>query len=303
MDRTNSKRLERAARYGFCYAWSVSLSFPRFLVSSLASSLVPALATVSGCALLLAAAPAANAQADSTYNFLVQGGGQYGSNALYNGTGALTGSGNTWNVLTLANQTINNAQSSDGQASTTNFYAQFANEDRNPYTNFNDGIAGNPSQLLSNYIRTGDPNLVLQLHFSGLAANSAFSLYLYGANGADGFQGGRGTVFKQTLSDYSSAIQTASTFNLTQAAFVEGDNYVVFNGTTDSTGDIYATYQANTSQSDNVEAQFNGAQLRITPTAAPEPGSLSLLGMGLAGGAGMVGMVRRRKAKGKAELL
>ncbi len=234
-------------------------------------------------ALGLAATHPAAAQT-TIYNFEVQGsGGGGGSTALYNGNGALAGAGNVWNVV---NTPITNANDSNGGASGVGFNLDY----RGSYTSPNSFTTNDPQELLSNFAYTsgaGTRNITI----SGLPSNAAFTLDFYGINGN---YESNNTIFDLTQSDHATVISTATTTNSRDDQFVLNDNYVQLTGTTDATGNVYATYQ--TGGRNATEGDFNGAQIEVPASAAPEPSQLAGLGFAAFGALGLILKARKRKA-------
>lgn len=121
-----------------------------------------------------------------------------------------------------------------------------------------------------------------------------YDLFLYGAN----FDGTRGASFGITIGGGTAVGGITTTINPNAAptgsalnAFVLGQTYVEFTGVIpDGSGDISGTWGAVSNPNSGLsgEGDFNGLQLVME---VPEPGTLSLIGLGMAG----LFAIRRRK--------
>lgn len=122
----------------------------------------------------------------------------------------------------------------------------------------------------------------VNLFFLGLEPGQTYALYLYG----DSYDG-QGAIF--TINGVSE-----STIGSNAAELIQGVNYVVFNGLVpDVNGQISGTWTNNPAAGSLGEyGIFNGAQL-VESNPVPEPSTLTLLGIGIAGIAG--NRWRRRK--------
>lgn len=149
------------------------------------------------------------------------------------------------------------------------------------------GTASSAEALLSNFDHV-DNTVDGQMSMIGLAANTSFTAYFYGTNGQFSDQG-HGTKFTLTDSSYATPGQFASTSNTQDTKFTLGDNYVTLTGTTDTSGSIYATYQANVGG----EGDFNGAQF-VVGAAAPEPSQWAGLVITAFGALGLIMKARRK---------
>ena len=122
--------------------------------------------------------------------------------------------------------------------------------------------------------------------FSGLLANSAFSLYVYTQGDNSGATNGRtltGSVNGGTSVTTAGAVHGASTFILNQ-------NYLLFTGTADALGKVALSWGG------SGEVDLNALQL----DTVPEPGTLALLTLSL-GVLGAMGRARRQRLGGAAE--
>ena len=166
---------------------------------------------------------------------------------------------------------------------------------------FNNGanagtVQGQASWILGNaaVVNSGNPGAGTAGSPMGVAilhnvAPGTYNLFLYGAN-YDNSRGASFTVSSGTfLGGFSSAINanTGGPAN----SFILGANYVEAVGVTpDINGDITIDWGAVTNPNSGLsgEGDFNGLQL---VTMVPEPGTLAICGLGLAGAF----LIRRRK--------
>ncbi len=99
---------------------------------------------------------------------------------------------------------------------------------------------------------------------SGLAADTEYTLYLYGA----------GDVWDQGTA-FTFGGNTAHTTGNLGSAYVLGGNYVVMNATADAFGNIAGSWTNSTLTAPwNSYGAFNGIQI------VPEPATLMLVGLG-----------------------
>ncbi|MGC9261687.1 MAG: PEP-CTERM sorting domain-containing protein, partial [Phycisphaerae bacterium] len=118
--------------------------------------------------------------------------------------------------------------------------------------------------------------------FSGLKANTTYTLNLYSINGGAGDNGA--TTF--TIgSDTQTATNTSPSDD---SQFILNDNYVTFTGSAGANGVITGTfYGANA----KTVGYLDGAQLSAVPASTPEPAALALMGVG---GAALL-LIRRKR--------
>jgi hypothetical protein len=181
-------------------------------------------------------------------------------------TGLLNSSGQTTGVsLSFANWTFQDNPSE----------VQYAYVPPNP-----NGNAANMS-LLNDYLGIANPSSgsLPTMTISGLAANSPYTLYVYGSNGGAGAGG--------TWSVNGSATQvTTGNGSVPFASFTRGNDYTVFiNVNSDAQGRLVLSG----SPTDDPFVILNGFQL----TPVPEPSTYAMALAGLA--CGGYSLLRRRK--------
>jgi len=239
----------------------------------------------------LAAASPAVAQT-AVYNFQVESpnGGPGSTGTTYTGAGVLAGSGSgTTSVFNALSQKtgpyiFTNAKDSNGNSSSVGLTVTA-----------DSGFSGNqsststdPRALLGSFVVTQN-NGKGQITLTGLTANSAFDLVLFGINGG---YNDRTTKFALTDSTFTALPGTGSTMTTTGGqdnTFNNPQNYVEFTGTTTAQGLVYATYTGGNTSDGN----FSGLQIGVT--AAPEPSQSAALGLGALGLAGLALKARRRR--------
>ncbi len=121
-------------------------------------------------------------------------------------------------------------------------------------------------------------------------ASGTYNIFLYGEN----FDATRGAAFSLAAANGGTFLNGISTTLNTgqKASFVDGDNFVEVLGVhPDVNGQITIDFGAvnNPISGLSGEGDFNGLQLQVA--AAPEPGTLAMLGLGIAG----IFALRRRK--------
>jgi PEP-CTERM motif len=125
------------------------------------------------------------------------------------------------------------------------------------------------ANLMQSFLVSHQGEAPMALTFSGLTPGDAFDLYVYSQSASPSYG--------ETV-DVNGAVQTALQTNA--SSFIESDNYLVFHGTADTSGEITIS---DVTASGRLEADLNGLQLVTTSVDVPEPASLGLLGFGLAG--------------------
>jgi PEP-CTERM motif len=150
------------------------------------------------------------------------------------------------------------------------------------------GTTTNPTALMEDYMYGSSGNEGGTI--SGLVAGDTFTLVIYGA----GDQSGQGDIM--TLSGDMTGGNTADTLD-TSAIDRDitngiGDAYNTFTGTIGASGQIQIVLAPNTAvNAQNGDAALNGFQLQ--ETAAPEPSTYMLVGLGIAG---LVVVTARRRS-------
>jgi hypothetical protein len=153
------------------------------------------------------------------------------------------------------------------------------------------------NNLLDDYLFVGAQSYSIpsmEFTISGLAADSSYSLYLYGTNGRNG-DGAAFTIDSLTQSTDGAAIPVATPDGVTNP-YGLGYDYVLFTGVVaDSSGMITGTFSGPTG-APNGEGAFAGFQIvGDIPAAAPLPSAASG-GLVLIGGFGLWMLARRRVA-------
>jgi hypothetical protein len=220
----------------------------------------------------------------------------YPADPVYSGLGAFTGdSGTFWNAEPLINTlydytppTISNLVASDGSTGTSIGFSLGSCFTGTPLN------TGSPYQWLLGdyaYVQSGNVFAASTFTFSGLDPGQTYALYLYGNSygGQGASYGGQGAIF-------SVDGVSESTVGGNAAQFIDGVNYVVFQGLTpNANGQISGTWTNNPDSGPSAQSQygiFNGVQLIEYSGpfqggqgngAVPEPSTFTLLGLGLAG--------------------
>jgi hypothetical protein len=165
---------------------------------------------------------------------------------------------------------------------------------------FNNGanggtVQGHPSWILGQaaVVNTGSPGAGTSANPMGVAtlqnvASGSYDLFLYGAN----YDNSRGASFTVSSGTFLGGLSSTINDNTSGPAntFILGDNYVEAVGVTpDVNGNITIDWGAVSNPFSGLsgEGDFNGLQL----VATPEPGTMAILGLGMAG----VFLLRRRR--------
>ena len=229
-----------------------------------------------GMACLAAGALSANAQ---LYNV---NGGLYNSDPTMSGPAILGANGDIWNAYNVGWYTWGGQNTVTIADSTGSTSAGVTVDIWNYITgNLNSGgTTANPLNLMGNYI-TSDGSAdgwPIKVQIGNLPVSTAFELVVYSAGDGAG-QGGTINLTDSSFSTiFASAATTGNSRDLSQG---QGEAYQIFNGTTDSTGNLYFDVASTTGWH-----ALNGFQLQVVP----EPSTMALG----AGGFVLLGLFRRR---------
>ena len=130
-------------------------------------------------------------------------------------------------------------------------------------------IAAGPEKLMWGYHFVMGPDATGAINIGGLAPDTSYELYLYSSAGLPQSMNYQGSKF--TFDGGTTWDEVVSGDALT---YVEGENYLVVNATSDAAGNIAGTWAPIPGANGYNAAAFNGIQI------IPEPMTLSLLGIG-----------------------
>ena len=194
----------------------------------------------------------------------------------YTGAAVIGGATDQWNQISATSGTAVALSSSTGLASGLNF-TWSANAVYGVVPSASGFNSTSYANLMQSFAVTHSGNAAMTMQYHGLSAGQAFSLYIYGQSD------GNSSNFGDTIT-VNGATQTLLESNI--SSFVNGTNYLLFNGVADASGNISISAVNAAGKS---EADINGLQLSFTQV--PEPASILLFGASIAG----VVVARRRK--------
>ena len=186
----------------------------------------------------------------------------------YIGAAVIGGSTDQWNQISATSGTAVALSSSTGLASGLNF-TWSANAVYGVVPSASGFNSTSYANLMQSFAVTHSGNAAMTMQYHGLSAGQAFSLYIYGQSD------GNSSNFGDTIT-VNGATQTLLESNI--SSFVNGTNYLLFNGVADASGNISISAVNAAGKS---EADINGLQLSFTQV--PEPASILLFGAGIAG--------------------
>lgn len=252
------------------------------------------LATLGLAALALTAAHPAAAQT-TIYNFQVAG----NAAGQYTGVGIAGNPGYTSSSFNRPTAVVSGTTSGSFQVGGTGF-GTVVDSNNNPNTALTFNYQASGEQANGSYTQP-EAGALLELFatgvglkdisFTGLSPNANFSAIFYGENG--NFQDGRVTRFALTDSSFTTVISAVATANSGNTFTTNPGNYVTLSGTTDNSGNIYATYVNANSATD--QGVLNGAQFTVV-SPAPEASQTVAMTVMLLGLGGLLLVARRRTA-------
>ena len=240
---------------------------------------------LAAAAVAFAAVGTAHAATVVNIQFLVTGG--HTATSFTGSQGAYTGDGvasPTWNVISTANSATSGSASNlftSTGAATTDAVSFTDNAGFVSTATSTFGSGGGTNNLLQSYLIDNTTNGGGTVTLSHLTDGGGYQLYLYGGSGAYnnantaysiGTATGTGTG-APALGSNVGVVNVADG----NVAFAKNTNYVVFNAIASSTGTLGISYTG-------TSTAFNGLQV-ITPipAAVPEPATLAIAGVGIAG--------------------
>ena len=164
-----------------------------------------------------------------------------------------------------------------------------------------DGLSANPSSLMGQSWFDNGTSEYMIFNLTGLTPGNFYSLYIYGAGQNVGYGGTYTVPTANQASGYNTAANAYTTEpsatsiyrsvvdGTGNASTENGLTWVVLPVQADSSGDL--SFDVLKDGTSGIKGSINGFQLQPVPT--PEPGTMALLGSGLALAASML---RRRRS-------
>jgi hypothetical protein len=194
--------------------------------------------------------------------FMSPGGGPQGTAGTQFSGAALIGSaGDQWNVIDSA---FGSSSLIASAGSTSAISLSYSATVVYGLASFQEKFLGTPyANLMQSFLVSHNGEAPMTLTFSGLSPGEAYALYVYGQSAS--------TSYGETVT-VNGATQTALQTNA--PSFVENDNYLLFRGVANASGNITIS---DVTASGELEADLNGLQLDLVP----EPASFMLFGVGI----------------------
>lgn len=204
--------------------------------------------------------------------FMSPGGGPQGTAGTQFSGAALVGSaGDQWNIIESASGSSPLITSAGSASAVSLSYSATVVYG---LASFQEKFLGTPyANLMQSFLVSHNGEAPMTLTFSGLSPGEPYALYVYGQSAS--------TSYGETVT-VNGATQTALQTNA--SSFIENDNYLLFQGLANASGDIAIN---DVTAPGELEADLNGLQLDLVP----EPASFALLGVGILA----LSLVRRRR--------